>query len=84
MAKFKKGYLSDKGENGTAYKLSKEEATVSCFGYMFSKSFKAAFTEEPTKLIPLAMFARRDWIADPFAFLVYGFLVGTTFCYLLA
>ena len=80
MAAFwKEKNVSNLGINGTLYKFSMEEKSVTCFGIMFNGSIRPALFEEPLKLIALAMFVSKDWIADPFALLTYGFLIGTTF-----
>ena len=59
--------------------IAKEEYYNPCWGYGLAIGFGGAVPEEILKMLTIAVFMRRGWIADPFAVLVYSFVTGATF-----
>ena len=53
--------------------IAKEEYYIPCWGLGLAIGFGAAVPEEILKMLTIAVFMRRGWIADPFAVLVYSF-----------
>ena len=59
--------------------IAKEEYYIPCWGFGLAIGFGGAVPEEILKMLTIAVFMRRGWIADPFAVLVYSFVTGATF-----
>ena len=59
--------------------IAEEEYYNPCWGYGLAIGFGGAVPEEILKMLTIAVFMRRGWIADPFAVLVYSFVTGATF-----
>ena len=59
--------------------IAEEEYYNPCWGFGLAIGFGGAVPEEILKMLTIAVFMRRGWIADPFAVLVYSFVTGATF-----
>ena len=59
--------------------IAEEEYYNPCWGLGLAIGFGGAVPEEILKMLTIAVFMRRGWIADPFAVLVYSFVTGATF-----
>ena len=60
----------------------RSELEAPCWGLGLSLGFGGALPEETIKILTIGAFISRGWVADPFAVLVYSFVIGTTFGFL--
>ena len=67
--------------NGTVV-VPTDDTHSLCYGKGLALGLGGAVPEEILKFVTIGAFIRRGWIADPFAIVVYCFVIGSTFGFL--
>ena len=72
------GVPNPSNTNGTVV-IQTDDNHSMCYGFGLGMGLGAPVPEEILKFLTIGAFIRRGWIADPFAIVVYCFVIGSTF-----